>query len=515
LDSSLQKQWKEAMRQEYASLIENSTFISVTNTNGMKPIGCRWVHKTKNNPNGTVRYKARLMIKGYEQIRGVNFDETYAPVGMLITLRYLLSFAAQNNYKIDHLDVVTAFLNPEINTEVYMQLPEGIEWLEPIAMLSSNRDHFLRLNKVLYGLQQAPRLWHQEIDGFLQSIRFHRSHADVSLYIRNDGVLILLYVDDILVFYADEASEKALEVKQRLMLQYKMSNLGPAKQFLGLEIDRLADGTITLSQPGYISTILTHFNMQDANPAPAPLHPKNRLDIDASEADEEVDPAEYQSIVGSLMYAAIGTRPDIAFAVAALSRSNIKPYRIHLTAAKRVLRYLKVTANAKLVVPSTTSTDESPLVEYTDSDFAGDRADRKSQGSYIFKAHGAPISWLSLKQGLGAFSTTEAEYIACSDATREAEWLVQLHKDVTDETAVPTIYCDSNGALKTIYSGVSSPKTKHINIRYQVSRDRQERGIVNFTDISTDDNLVNIMSKALGPDKRQHFATGIGLCSKT
>jgi len=167
LNSSLNKQWKEAMCQEYASLIENSTFTPVTNTNGMKHIGCRWVYKTKRNPNCTIRYKARLVIKGYEQIRGVDFDETYAPVGKLITLPYLLNFAAQNSYKIDHLDVVTAFLNPEIDTEVYMQLPEGIEWLESTAMLSGNRDCFLRLNKALYGLRQAPRLWHQEIDGFL------------------------------------------------------------------------------------------------------------------------------------------------------------------------------------------------------------------------------------------------------------------------------------------------------------------------------------------------------------
>jgi len=112
-------------------------------------------------------------------------------------------------------------------------------------MLSGNRDCFLCLNKALYGLRQAPRLWNQEIG-------FHRSHTDISLYIRNDGVLILLYVDDILVLYAEEESEKALEVKQQLMLKYKMSNLGPAKQFLGLEIDRLADGTITLRQPEYI-----------------------------------------------------------------------------------------------------------------------------------------------------------------------------------------------------------------------------------------------------------------------
>ena len=192
----------------------------------------------------------------------------------------------------------------------------------------------------------------------------------------------------------------------------------------------------------------------------------------------------------------------------------MKPYRVHLTVGKRVLQYLKATADVKLVFPSTTSKEAPPLVGYTDSDFTGDRADRKSQGGHIIKVYRASISWLSRKQGLVAFSTSGAEYITGSDATREAEWLVRLHKDVTGETVVPTIYCDSNGALKTIYFGVSSPKTKHIDIWYHISRDRQECGIVSFTDISTNDNLANIMTKALGPEKQQHFAIGIGLHSK-
>jgi len=131
------------------------------------------------------------------------------------------------------------------------------------------------------------------------------------------------------------------------MLQYKMLNLVPAKQLLGLLIDRLADGTITLSQPEYISSILVQFNMQDANPAPTPLHPKNRLDINTSDTEEELDQASYQSIIRSLMYAAISTSPDVAFAVATLNRFKVKCYHVHLTAAKQVLRYLKATADVK------------------------------------------------------------------------------------------------------------------------------------------------------------------------
>jgi hypothetical protein len=205
-----------------------------------------------------------------------------------------------------------------------------------------------------------------------------------------------------------------------------MSNLGPAKKFLGLKIDRLPDGSITL-----IDT---------------PLHHKTHLDnIPATE--READSALYLSIVGSIMYAALGTRPDIAYAVSVLSRYNSKPYTSQLTAAKRVLRYLKGTADAKLVFPGRASADIPVLIGYTDSDYTMDRADRKSQGGYIFHTNGAPISWQSRKQRLVALSTTEAEYIACSEATREARWLSRLHQQVTGQDATPLpVYTDSAGA---------------------------------------------------------------------
>jgi len=218
LNSSLRKQWMEAMREEYASLLENHTFTPVEQA-GSEPIGCKWVYKTKNKPDDYLRYKARLVIKGYRQIHGIDYDETHAPVDKLATLRYLLSFAALNEWKFDHLDVVTKFPNPEIEKEVHMELPDGIGWLDESISESS----FLRLQKALYGLKQAPRLWHQAINSFLLSIEFHRSDADQNLYIRRDGVLVLLYVDDMLVFYADTASEKAMDVKEALIQQYKMS----------------------------------------------------------------------------------------------------------------------------------------------------------------------------------------------------------------------------------------------------------------------------------------------------
>ena len=511
LECPLHKHWKSAMQEQYASLVENNAFTPVKQAT-TAPIGNKWVYKTKNNADGTVRYKARLVAKGYEQTKGIDFDETYAPVGELTTVRYLLSFAAQNGWKIDHLDVVTAFLNPEVDKVVHTELPEGIEWLSDTIRTGS-----LRLNKALYGLKQAPRLWHQAIDGFLLSIGFHRSHADQNLYICSQGVMILLYVDDIQLLYANTASAHAMHVKEDLMRKYKMSNLGPVKQFLGLEVNRLPDGTITLGQQAYIDSVLHRYGMENANSALTPLDHKTRLDNiqDDSEADREM----YQSIVGSLMYAAQGTRPDIVYAVSALSRYNIKPFTTHMTAAKRVLRYLKHTADAKLVFPGPgkasgeSGSDLNPavLVGYTDSDFAGDMADRKSQGGYVFKAYGGPISWKSQKQPLVASSTTQAEYIACSEAAKKVQGLVQLHRDVTGDKVVPTIYCDSNGALSTIHSGNSSANTKHIDIKFHVCRDVQARRVVNFTEISTHENLADITTKALTPEKHRYFTSGIGL----
>jgi len=319
---------------------------------------------------------------------------------------------AYNSWNSDHLDVVTAFLNPKIDKVVYAELPEGSDWLS-----ESLRTGFLQLNKALYGLKQAPRLWHQSIDGFLLSIGFHKASADHNLYICNQVVMLLLYVDDIQLLYAESTKSRAIDVKELLMRQYKMKNLGPVKQFLGLEIDRLPDGSVTLVQQSYINMILYRYGMENANTVNTPMDYKTRLDNVSNNADAESDHAQYQSIVGSLIYTAQATRPDIAFAVAALSRYLLKPYKTHMTAAKRVLQYLKSTADAKLIFSGPGGSLEG-LVGYTDSDWAGDRHDRKSQGGYLFKMAGAPISWKSKKQTVVA---TSAKNLILTGATGASE----------------------------------------------------------------------------------------------
>jgi len=271
----------------------------------------------------------------------------------------------------------------------------------------------LRLNKALYGLKQAPLLWHTTINEFLLSIGCIHAYADKNLYLHS-RIFLLLYVDDTTILYPQLASEAAEDLKIALKKEYKMMDLRKAKLFLGLEIVCQDSGAITLRQAKYIHTIVKRFRMEDANPAPTPLHDKMTLETEP-QGEIDVDTGHYQSIVGSLSYAATASHPDIAFAVSALSRYTSRPFMLHLTAAKQVLQYLKGTTDLKLVFPHISITP-SPILGFTDSNFAGDINRRKSQGGYVFQVYNGPVSWKSYKQSMVALSTMEAEYVACSEA---------------------------------------------------------------------------------------------------
>jgi len=403
LQQSCYANWKHAIKAVFQSLIENKTwtYCSMVLVSA-HPIGCKWVYVMKTNPDGSRHFKARLVIKGYEQ---TNIGDTFAPVAKLASLHMILALAALNGWEIDYMDVVTAFLNPPINDEIYMVLPEGIDWLDPGKPASMT---VCKLNKALYGLKEVPRLWYEEIDRFLLSEGFRKSVNNPNLYLCSDCELILLYVDYLLLTAKDRTWIN--NTKVRLHSRYKMSDLGPARKFLSLEIDWLPNGYIQLHQKPFILNVLQRFNMQECNGVHTPMEPGRRL-VAAQDSDKLIDQREYQSLVGSLMYIAVRTRPDLAFALSVLSKYNSKPTTDHLLATKRVLRYLMETSGMALVYGSV-----DKLIGYTDSDFAGDLNDRKSTSGYVFTLAGAAVSWKSKKQSLVSLSSTEAEYIACSEA---------------------------------------------------------------------------------------------------
>ena len=282
--------WRTATMEEWGAVLANDTFQMFQDTEtdtstsqhlplrapeDVKIIGSKWVYKKKINPDGSTRYKVRLVIRGFEQVAGTDFGETYAPVSKLTTFRLLMSLAARNNWRVDHMDVVTAFLNPKIDREaVYMSLPPGISWIDPA--LHDDGVTVVRLKKALYGLRQAPKLWFDEINGFLLDLGFVASPADPNLY-RKGSVILLLYVDDILVIDTMPGSQEGHRVKNLLSQRYKMTDLGVARRFRGIEINCTNQG-ISLGQTGYIDNVLIRFGLEKAHDAKSPMDPDIRLD---------------------------------------------------------------------------------------------------------------------------------------------------------------------------------------------------------------------------------------------
>jgi len=441
----------------------------------------------------------------------------------------VLALAAQYGWDVDHMDVVMAFLNPKIDRDnIYMEMPLGIDWLVSTGSAASTGSALI-LQKALYGLKQAPRLWYEDIDGYLQSIGFRQSAEDPNLYLQ-PGVLLVLYVDDLLIAH-NGIEGRGHQIKQLLQKKYKMCDLGVAKRFLGIEIERTEDGGFSICQRGYINTIIRRFRLMDAKPAKSPLDPQTDLTNTCCE-DKMANRKEYLSMVGSLMYAALGSHPDIAFSVTALSRYNVQPLEMHATAAKRVLRYLKSTSEFRIHyrrLPSHIQSHDMPIniIGYTDSDWAGNLTTRKSVGGCVFGLGYINVSEELVMSGLihrqaksqsvVALSTLEAEYIACSHATRESLWLKRMLKEAADGMAVKIsdgpvpIGCDNQGAIKLIATGVVRQKSKHIDVKYHHVHDEQMKGSVKFQYVTSESNPADLLTKPLAVPRHEQLLRLTGL----
>lgn len=547
------REWTAGICEELDSLISNRTWdltLAKDAPAGAHVLSSKWVFKKKMPVSGIPRFKARMVIRGFEQVHGVDYDETFAPVAKLVSLRMLIALAARFDWEIEQLDVVTAFLNPDIDGDIYMEIPDGFNLINKSDKPAPKRGKYiLKLRKALYGLKQAPRLWYQHIDAFLQSLGFRRCDFDPNVYISkgSDGpqIILLLYVDDLLMFSASAA--RIRHFKDLLMKKYRMTDLGAAQQFLGLEIIRdRKKRSITLRQQQRIDELLVRTQMQNSHGQQTPLTP-GPIPPAASDSSEkpldDIGKRDYQSLVGSLMWLMLGTRPDIAFAVGVLSRYNSAPTATHVLAAKHILRYLRHTHSMGITYDGLSEPDDTPPIGYTDSDFAGDTVDRKSTSGYVFTLCGGAVSWRARKQPLVAFSAVEAEYIGASDAAKESIWIRNLYADValnkrsrirtsfitecrccgnpvtpdldllTDLPGVPPqkLYLDNNGASQLAKQPRFHERTKHISIRYHFVRDAYERKVLSIEYLASADMTADIMTKSLPRDTHWKHAGGMGL----
>jgi hypothetical protein len=492
--------WKLAMDEEIASLLANGTWSVEQLPDGARPIPCKWVFKIKRDAQGNIeRYKARLVAKGYQQVAGVDFDEVYAPVSKHSSLRALLGIVAMEDLELHQLDVKTAFLNGVLEEEIWLDQPPGFE--------QGPAGTACRLKKALYGLKQAPRAWHTKLSQELEKLGFVASDADPSLWVLHlDGrsVYVLVYVDDLLL--AGKLLSDIQNVKGLLMSAFDARDLGEARHFIGMEIIRERGAkSLHLVQKQYAAEVVARFGMSDAKPAAVPLSASVKLSRDGDEPlDVSVFP--YRELVGSLMYLAVCTRPDISHAVGALARYMSAPQKQHWDAARALLRYLGGTTGVGICFG-----DALGLQGYCDADYAGDLDTRRSTTGFVFTLHGGAVSWSSRLQPTVAVSTAEAEYMAAASAVKEALWLKKLFAAFGRDVAPVHMFCDNQAAIKLIKHPIASMRSKHIDVQHHFVRERVARGEVVFEYCSTSHMVADCMTKALPVHKFHNCLAGMGV----
>lgn len=490
--------WKQAMDEEYASLLANQTWTLERVPEGILPIPVKWVYKIKRDSTGNIeRYKARLVAKGFKQREGIDYEEVFAPVSKYTTLRAVLAIAAVQDLEIHQLDIKTAFLNGELEEQVYACQPPGYE--------EGSTDMVCHLQKALYGLKQAPRAWHNTLKAELEEMGFVPSAADPSLFIKNgkNPVYLLTYVDDILVITADTTLLTA--TKARIQQKFEARDLGNATYFLGMDIIRnRINRTITLAQTRLTADILSKHNMMEAKTLSVPLSPATKLTSDGEPLD--LGNHGYSQLVGSLMYLSTCTRPDISQAVGGLARYMAKPTVTHWQTAKGVLRYLAGTADYGITFGRSVG-----LSAYCDADYAGDIDTRRSTTGYVFILNGGAISWSSRLQQTVAASTTEAEYMAAAFAIKEALWMRKLLSDLQLSIDTIPIKADNQSAIKLLKNPVFSMRSKHIDVIYHFARERVARKEVSFQYIKTEEMVADTLTKAVPANKFKFCRDIMGL----
>ncbi|CAL1360545.1 unnamed protein product [Linum trigynum] len=502
------QRWIEAMQDEMDSLYDNNTFELVKLPKGKRALKNKWVFKIKHDEhNRQPRFKARLVVKGFSQRKGIDFDEIFSPVVKMTSIRTVLGLAASLNLEVEQMDVKTAFLHGDLEEEIYMEQPEGFK-------KEKNEDYVCRLRKSLYGLKQAPRQWYKKFESVMGEQGYMKTTSDHCVFVKKfpdgDFIILLLYVDDMLI--AGQNVSKINDLKKELSKSFAMKDLGPAKQILGVRIvrDRGAK-KIWLSQEKYIEKVLQRFNMDNAKAVSCPFANHFTLTSKQSPSTEkekaEMDKIPYASAVGSLMYAMVCTRPDIAHAVGVVSRFLSKPGKEHWEAVKWILRYLRGSSKMSLCFGD----GEPVLVGYTDADMAGDVDSRRSTSGYLITLSGGAISWQSRLQKCVALSTTEAEYIAVTEACKEMIWMKKFLNELGFLQEQPQLFCDSQSAIHLAKNASFHARSKHIDVRYHWIRDVLEMKQLQLEKIHTDENGSDMCTKTLPREKFEFCRSAAGI----
>ncbi|UYV80953.1 K02A2.6-like, partial [Cordylochernes scorpioides] len=484
--------WRRAMKDELRSLEDRNTWTLSDLPLGKRPISSRWVFKIKTNSKGDVeRFKARLVARGFSQKRNVDFFETYSPVINFSVIRMIFALTINKNWYNRHLDVDNAYLYGELNEEIYMSPPDG-------SNDEKCEGKVLKLNRPIYGLRQSGLEWYCTLDKALEDIGFRRLAACNCLYTFEDKAVIAVYVDDLALFA--ESEDILTNIEEKIREKFKIKNLGPIKYFLGVEISYPDENTIILSQGKYTMSILERFNMMECRGVSTPLDnsiPITKKDCPTTDKEkDEIKHVPYRELIGSLLYLANSSRPDMTFAVTKLAQFCSNPGERHWQAAKHILRYFQATKNVSLIYKR----GSDDILAFSDSDWANDIDDRRSTSGSPVTINGCLVSWRSKKQNCVSLSTMESEYIALAQTTKEILWIAQILENLkclTNASRPITIFCDNRAAIEFSKNNIENNRSKHIDIRYHYIREKVNSGDIHVNYISTNDNLADIFTKGL------------------
>lgn len=501
MDSEEAPMYKSAMDTEIENFRRNKAYILVKRTPDMTVYRGMWVYDKKLDEQGNVqRYKARYVARGYSQTPGADFQGSYSPVIRKPSIRLLLALAVERDWEVHHIDVNCAYLQSEISEDVYVEQPEC--FVEP-----GKEDYVWKLQKSIYGLKQSGKNWNDHINQVLLNKGLTRSEHDPCIYFnREEELYVGLYVDDKLVIGKPESIRT---FKKSLAEDVDMKDLGIAKRFININIERSKDGSISLHQTPYIMELLKSMGMDECRGLSTPLNVRKKDIVEKDYPVKKMTPQTYRHITGSVLYLANCTRPDLAYAASYLSKFNDKSEHEHWVQAKHVLRYLKQTAGYKLNFRKT----GKPLEIYVDADFASD-ADRISWSGLMINLADGAIDWRAKKQKYVTSSTMEAEIVSASEGSKEVMWLKWLMQEIGAEDLVahPTVvHMDNQPAINLAENPVVTDGSKAIEIADRMVKKWVDRGEIKVEYVQSKNNLADICTKALPGIKVAEINSQIGL----
>eukprot|EP00253_Pinus_taeda_P024167 PITA_24167 len=461
------------MDEELEHIEKNNTWELVPRPKDKNVIGTKWIFKNKLNEKGDViRNKARLVCKGYAQQEGIEFEETFPLVAIHEAIRIFLALSSFQKYKVFQMDVKSAFLNGDLEEEVYIEQLDGF-------ILGNDPNLLCRLKKALYGLKQAPRAWYYHLDKYL-----HQQ-------------------DDIIFGGNEEAMSQSFALV--MQKEFEMSFLRELTYFLGLQIQQ-NEGGIFLSQIKYLKQILKKYGMEDAKPVCTPM--VTECSLSTNDESAALYQPTYRSMIGSLLYLT-GTRPYIMHAVGIVGIFQANPKESHLQEVKTIFKYLQGTQNYGLWYPRDT---DLTLNAYTDVDWAGSVDDRKSTTGGAFFMGSRLASWFSIKQSSIALYTAQAEYVAAASCYTQLIWMMQTLQDFQITCTPPiSILCDSTSVIGISKNPVMHSKTKLILIKYHFLTEQVLEQKVKLEYVPSKEQVADILTKPLPRETFEYLRKKMGV----